>query len=185
MQSREEKVFKNIVPQAKEADPGSWYWILKIISNYDQNKQEELYIEEIAHLPKKDQVEEIAKAFNAPSQKYSPLQKKDIIVPEFDSSEIPQFTPYQIQTVISQIKTNKATLPGDIPAKVMKRFSAFFCTPLTDIINHSLKTGTWPAKYKVELITPVPKVCPTEKVADLRPISNLPICNKIAEKVIS
>jgi hypothetical protein len=35
------------------------------------------------------------------------------------------------------------------------------------------------------LITPIAKITPPEKIENLRPISNLPICDKITEKVIS
>ena len=113
------------------------------------------------------------------------MEKNQINIPDFHPSEIPQYSPYQIQMIISQMKTNKSTLPEDIPAKVMKRFSVFFSVSLADIINTCLKTGAWPASYKIELITPIAKITPPEKIENLRPISNLPICDKITEKVIS
>ena len=59
------------------------------------------------------------------------------------------------------------------------------CTPISQIINHSIKTGSWPDSYKVELITPIGKKSPAETLDDIRPISNLPILNKIQESVIS
>ena len=47
------------------------------------------------------------------------------------------------------------------------------------------ESGIWPDKYKLELITPVPKVFPVELMEQLRPISNLPNCDKIQESIIS
>ena len=184
-QKEKKKFYKNIVTQAKEANPNSWYRLLKRITNYDQGKREELQIEEISNFTAKEQVELIANAFNAPSQMYKPLEEGDINIPPFDPKEIPQYNPSQIHDFIKGIKTNKSTISGDIPAKILKRFSGFFCHPLTDMINASLRSGTWPARYKHEVITPVPKATPTETLEQLRPISNLPICDKIFERVIS
>ena len=86
---------------------------------------------------------------------------------------------------MDKIKTNKATIPGDIPARIVKMCSAILCIPMTHMINHSVKTGSWPDNYKEELITPIGKVVPVELLEQLRPISNLPIRNKIQETVIA
>ena len=53
------------------------------------------------------------------------------------------------------------------------------------MVNHSIKTGKWPDAYKQEVITPIGKQFPVETLEQLRPISNLPICNKIQEAIIS
>ena len=180
-----QKFFKNIVRQAKESDPNGWYRLLKRISNHDSGQKESLVVEEISHLTDKEQVEALASAFNAPSQKYQPLQISDIKIPDFSPDSLPEYTPSQIKQYIDEIKTNKATIPGDIPAKVLKRYSEHFCVPLADIINTCIKTGVWPDRYKKEIITPIAKVSPTETLSQVRPISNLPLCDKIFESVIS
>ena len=179
------KFYKNIICKAKEADPNGWYQLIKRISNYDQGKSEVLQIDEISHLSDQEQVEEIAKSFNRPSQTYKALEKSDIDFPPFSPDQVPRYTTLEIKGFINKIKTNKSTIPGDIPAKILKKFSDIFCIPLTDIINTSIKTGFWPSRYKQELITPVAKVTPTGKMDQLRPISNLPVCDKIFESVIS
>ena len=56
---------------------------------------------------------------------------------------------------------------------------------MAHMINHSIQSGAWPDSYKHELITPVAKTLPVEHLDQLRPISNLPICDKIQEAVIS
>ena len=48
-----------------------------------------------------------------------------------------------------------------------------------------MKRGEWPTLWKIEAITPVPKVFPTQKLEQLRPISGLKIFNKIAEKIFA
>ena len=86
---------------------------------------------------------------------------------------------------MDKIKTNKANIPGDIPSRVLKEYADLLCIPLTDIINTSLRTGSWPDIYKQEIITPIAKVFPVEFMEQLRPISNLPNCDKILERIIS
>ena len=56
---------------------------------------------------------------------------------------------------------------------------------MVHMINHSIHTGSWPDQYKEELITPIGKQLPVDFLEQLRPISNLPICNKIQESVIA
>ena len=149
------KFFKNIVRQAKESDPNGWYRLLKRITNHDSVYKDSLVVEEISHLTDKDQVEALASAFNAPSQRYQPLQATDIQIPKFSPDTIPVYTPVQIKQHIDKIKTNKATIPGDIPAKILKRYSKYFCITLADIINTSILTGVWPDRYKKEIIKPI------------------------------
>ena len=84
-----------------------------------------------------------------------------------------------------KIKTNKATVKGDIPAKLIKEFAAYLAEPFTDIINTSLSRGEYPQIYKYEVSTPVPKSFPPEKVSQMRNISGLLTFDKVMEKMIS
>ena len=142
---KKQKFYKNIICKAKEADPNSWYRLLN----------EDLQIEEIFHLSDKEQVEKIAQAFNAQSQTYKPLDKSDINLPNFLPDEVPNYSLWEIKYFITRIKTNKSTIHGDSPAKILKRFADIFCIPLSDIINTSILTCSWPIRYQKELLTPV------------------------------
>ena len=83
------------------------------------------------------------------------------------------------------MKRNKATVKGDLPAKLIKEFAAYLAEPFTHIINSSLKRGEYPKIYKYEVSTPVPKVFPPEKVEQMRNISGLLNFDKLMEKMIS
>ena len=83
------------------------------------------------------------------------------------------------------MQTKKATVSGDIPAKLIKEFAAYLAEPFTDIINTSLKRGEYPQIYKYEICTPVPKVHPPEKVEQMRNISGLLNFDKVMEKMLS
>ena len=40
---------------------------------------------------------------------------------------------------LTTINTNKATVPGDFPARLSKQFAAYPAEPLSDIFNKSMK----------------------------------------------
>ena len=127
----------------------------------------------------------IAKMSNKISQEYTEVKEDNIAMPEIPPGTTPRFTPLQIKYYLDKVKTNKSTLPGDIPAKIVKTSSKVLCVPMAHMINHSIESGAWPDSYKHELITPIAKTIPVERLDQLRPISNLPICDKILEAVIS
>ena len=146
---------------------------------------ESVTVQSISHLSDQQQAEEIANKFARVSQEYDPLDKNYITVPPFCESSIPVFTPQQVRQKLQSIKVNKSVPPNDIPPKILKLFAAEISVPLCDVINSSLKTGSWSALWKAEIITPVPKIFPPKSPEDLRNISGLLTFNKIAEQLIS
>ena len=56
--------------------------------------------------------------------------------------------------------------------------------PLAHIIDFCIKNGVYPNLWKVESVTPAPKVYPPEKFKDLRKISGLLNFSKITDKII-
>ena len=101
------------------------------------------------------------------------MKRDDICVPPYNESDIPQFQPAQVWFALCKMNTNKATVPGDFPAKLIKLFAAYLAEPLTDILNTSVRRGEYPKIYKFEISTPVPKLYPTESTSQLRNISGL------------
>ena len=82
------------------------------------------------------------------------------------------------------MKTNKATVKGDIPSKILKEFAGPLSIPVANIINTGIVSGKWPKIYKRETITPVPKEFPPTSMDLLRPIANLLNLDKIMEKIV-
>ena len=91
----------------------------------------------------------------------------------------------KVKQHLEQIKVNKSTAPGDIPAKIIKELAPHLCIPVADIINTAIKRGQWPKLYKIETITPIPKEYPPDTCEMLRPISILLNFDKILEEIIS
>ena len=82
---------------------------------------------------------------------------------------------------LRKLKTNKATVKDDVPAKIVNFLADELTEPLTLIINTALKNGQWPDIWKTATITPIPKVYPTPGIENLRGISGLFHESKIAE----
>ena len=59
----------------------------------------------------------------------------------------PVIAAHQIKKYIEKLKTNKANVRGDIPAKILKENSDLLCAPLADIVNTSLRTCSWPDRF--------------------------------------
>ena len=107
------------------------------------------------------------------------------MIPPFTLKDVPQFVPSQVWLLLSQLKTNKATVPGDFPIKLVKMFAAYVAEPLTDIINTSVRRGEYPQIYKFEVCTPVPKKYPPKNTSEIRNISGLLTFDKIMEKLLA
>jgi hypothetical protein len=175
--------YKRMVNDLIQKDHNQWYSQYKRLTN--QGKTDTVVVEEISHLPDKEQAEKIADNIAAVSQEYEHLKKDDIKVPEFEKSTTPHIPIAEVYETLMTIKTKKSTAPGDVPAKLIKRAAEHLSAPLADIINTGIRLGEWPDIYKAETITPVPKVNPPKLLDELRPISNLFTYCKVGEKIIS
>ena len=69
--------------------------------------------------------------------------------------------------------------------KLIKEYGPEICYPLSDIIDRAITAGEYPDLWKIEIVTPVPKVYPPSKPGELRKIAGLSNFAKISEKVIA
>ena len=133
------RFYKEAGADIKLKKPGQWYACLKKITSFDQQKNDQPVVDEISHLSDQAQAEIIASKFASITNEYDSLKSEDISIPAFVESEIPQFTPAQVWFALSRIDTNKATVAGDFPARLIKQFAAYLAEPLTDIYNTGMK----------------------------------------------
>ena len=158
------------------------------MSNYDQIKTEQINVEEISHLSDIQQAEVIAENFAEISNQYESVIPSKIARHTTGAKgcqkSMPKIEPYQVHEYLRRIKTNTATVKGDIPAKIIKEFAPELSEPLSNILNCMVERGEFPHIWKLEMVTPVAKVNPPEKVSDLRKISGLKNFSKIAEKLL-
>ena len=69
--------------------------------------------------------------------------------------------------------------------KILKEFPEELSLPLSHMVSSCLSVGLYPNLWKVENVTPVPKIYPPEQLKDLRKNSGLLNFSKIADKVIA
>ena len=66
------------------------------ITSFDQQKRDEVIIDDICHLSNQEQPEIIADKFASIQNEYEALQTDDIVVPPFTQKQIPKFQPSQV-----------------------------------------------------------------------------------------
>ena len=175
--------YTNIVNDLKISNPSQWYSKLKRMTSHDQGQTEEVQIDTICHLSDTEQVELIADNFCKISNQYTPIDSSQIILNPENEKKVPFIEAHKVHEVLKKIKTNTATVKDDIPAKLIKEFAPELSEPLANILNCMVTRGEFPDIWKVEMVTPAPKVFPPTKIEDLRKISGLKNFSKIAEKI--
>ena len=154
------------------------------MSSHDQLKSEEVNVQEICHLSDQVQAELIADSFSKISNQYNPINTAEICLQPENKKPAPVIEAHEIYEYLKRIKTNTATVKDDIPAKFIKEFAPELSAPMEDIISCMVRRGEFPNIWKLEMVTPCPKVYPPASINDLRKISGLKNFSKIAEKML-
>jgi hypothetical protein len=113
----------------------------------------------------------VARTFDPPRVQRSTFQFKEISV---------SFTLKQLRG----LKTGKAVGLDNIPLRLLKDSACIVATPLTTIINASLRQGIVPDDWKSARVTPLLKKGKVEDLDSYRPISVLPIVSKLLERAV-
>ena len=88
---------------------------------------------------------------------------------EIDFTAIPT-TNEEVQKIISSLDDSKSSGPLSIPIKLLKIAAPLIIQPLTDLINISFETGSFPDKIKIAIVIPVHKSGSKLDVNNYRPI---------------
>ena len=83
------------------------------------------------------------------------------------------------------MKSKTSTVIGDIPWKVIKEYSSYLSYPLENIYNRSVIHGEYADIWKLEIVSPVPKVYPPASEEELRKISCTLNFSKIFESILA
>ena len=90
----------------------------------------------------------------------------------------------EITSLIRNLKPNKATGSHEISGQMLLLCDNSVVLPLKIIFENILSTSTYPDMWKLANVTPVLKKGDKQLIKNYRPISLLPICGKIFEKMI-
>ena len=97
----------------------------------------------------------LAEHFNAISREFNLLEPSDI--PLTFSAPIAELARHEVSACIRHFRKPKSMVRGDIFPKLLTLFSDFLAIPLTSIYNEITRTSIWPAIWKEEYVTVIPK----------------------------
>ena len=176
---------ENIVSDLKSSNPSKWYSKLKRMSG--QNKDhDEINVTELDGIYEELQAEIIADHYAQISNEYEPIKSEDFE----EYMHVPKISPVTVEPekiveIIKRMNHKASTLDGDLPVRIIKEFDEELSLPICHMVSSCLSVGLYPKMWKIESVTPVPKVFPPEQLKDLRKISGLLNFSKIADKVIA
>ena len=101
-----------------------------------------------------------------------------------NSSIMPEVSEEEITSVILSIN-NSAPGYDYMPASVMKKCVHDYITPLTYLVNSSIKQGIFPSELKIAKVFPIFKAGDEQLITNYRPMSVLNFFSKIFEKVVA
>ena len=173
------KYYNNLVEDLKESDVGKWYSKIKRMSCDEQTNSDDVQVMSMINVPVHIQAEKIADAFALVSNQYSPLENSDVDLSLAKNiAPMPKISKEIIYQCIFKMKSKISTVFGDIPWKLVKVFASEISAPLADIFNTAVINGEYPDVWKLEIVTPVPKVNPPEDEKQLWKIA----CTKFFQK---
>ena len=90
----------------------------------------------------------------------------------------------EITSLIRNLNPNKATCSDEISGQMLLLCDNSVVLPLKIIFENILANSTYPDMWKLANVTPIFKKGDKQLIKNYRPISLLPICGKIFEKII-
>ena len=90
----------------------------------------------------------------------------------------------RIHEILSKLDINKSHGCDNISSRMLKLSAATVCKPLSIIYRNCLLKGVFPSVWKLADVTPIHKKNEKNIISNYRPISLLPICSKVFEKII-
>ena len=107
-------------------------------------------------------------------------------VPDMHNNAVPsEMTPDLIESLLcteeevlhllETIDVSKSSGPDGISGRMLKAVATSIAAPVTKLFNHSISTGTFPSRWKLSSVVPIPKSADKHNPGNYQPISLLPI----------
>ena len=173
--------YTNATNNLKKSDPRKFYGIVKKIGCLKNCEMSE--IEELKELSNFEAAEKIANFFAKVSNEYKPVDFSKL--PSYlPSNHPPQMTEIDILQKLKKIKNTQSTHALDLPNKLRDEYLYFLVSPLKDIINTCFLEQVFPTQWKLEYVTPIPKVPLPTSITQLRKISSTSDFSKLFENIL-
>ena len=112
-----------------------------------------------------------------------------LTIPKSNSTALTSFEPVSEDDILKILKSSntKSSDLDPIPTALVKECVDILVTPITNIINYSLKEGSFPNCFKTAYVTPLLKKPNLDRnlLKNYRPVSNLSFLSKLIEKVVA
>ena len=118
----------------------------------------------------------VATYFNSISSEYVPLERRDE-----DEEGIISIEKYEIAARLRTCKKPKSQVRGDIPPKIIAENADLLAIPLAHVFNSAITNAEWPALWKMETVTVIPKNSAPSTLSELRNLSCTPLFSKVLE----
>ena len=103
---------------------------------------------------------------------------------QLDVLHISQICMTEIDNAIKLLKPKRSVGPDGIPPYIIKGCADLLKEPLYFLYNMSLKTHTFPDRWKLALVCPIPKEGNTTRIENHRPIALLSAFAKVFEQIL-
>ena len=110
-----------------------------------------------------------------------PLKRDSITTSLLSSLSIKEC---DILSILKSLDANKAHGHDDISIRMLKLSSKSILKLLKLLFENCLWTGIFPGQWKNVNIVPIHKKCDKQLLKNYRPVSLLPICGKVIERII-
>ena len=113
--------------------------------------------------------------------------KFNIYIERDDLDNIFELDNTDVETVIKYVKqmsVYESSGIGDLGSKLLKDIFLYIPEILVDIFNKVLVKNSFPDSWKIATVIPLPKIDNPKTPSELRPISLLPVIEKLMEKII-
>ena len=109
--------------------------------------------------------------------------------PSMNNSALSSFEPVSEEDILKILKSSptKSCDLDPIPTSLVKECADILITPITNIINYSVKAGSFPNCFKIAYVTPLLKKPSLDRnlLQNYRPVLNLSFILKLIEKAVA
>ena len=154
----------------------------------DQNSTFTLPKHTDENLTKEESAERLVAHFSKISQEFTPIELDTL--PEWvetkllnDECKHPSIEEHIVYQNMKKAKKTES-VPGDIPAKILREFLPELASPITSILREAVHSHSWPEVYKQEYHIPIKKIPIPEDEDDIRGIGLTPWVSKQLERLV-